>query len=287
MKLSIQFVVLVFVMCLSIPSFAGGPWLFPKKGGYIQFQTILPVYPYTSLLNGRFIKNTQDINRSVFNSDYSIYLEYGLTDRLNIMTSLPFKYVSTGDLVEEPPFSNVLEEGSLFGLNNYAFALKYGLVDKKVKVAVSLQTTWNTISKNLDKGLATGFDANSFGLMAHIGRSNEKHYGFLEVGFHKYTNGFSDVLEINLEHGFRLGARFNLAFVLNARHSLENGTFVNENLEQTGLYPNNQEWAAVSGKLNYEGKNGLGVNFGMPLIPIKFQYVGFNGTVTLGVYKRF
>lgn len=277
----------IIFLSLGINSKAGGPWLQKKKSGLAQIQLIVPAYSYSSLLMGTFINETQGINRKVFNLDYSVYLEYGLSDKLDLITTLPFKYVKTGELTNQQHVPNLLPEGDLHGLSNYQLALKYGLIDKKIKVAVSIHSRWNTISKNLDKGLATGFDANSFGIMAHVGRSSEKHYGFLEVGFHTYTNNFSDVVEINLEHGWILGKRWNLALVLNARHSLENGSYHNENLTQTGLYPNDQSWAAVSGKVAYEKENGWGINAALPLIPIKFKYVGYNGTINLGVFKKF
>ncbi len=274
------------MLCIGFPAFTQGPWTQKKGKGFIQFQSILPAYRYESLLNGRFINDKQGINRKTFNSDYSFYLEYGLGNKLDVIASLPFKYISTGGLTDEQHFDNLLEEGDLFGLSNPRLAIRYGLLEKKVKVAVSLQTSWNTISKDLDKGLATGFDANSFGAMVHIGRSKEKHYGFLAIAYHKYTNDFSDVLEINLEHGWTLGQKWNLALALNARHSLDNGTYRNENLEQTGFYPNDQEWAAISVKAAYEMANGFGLNLVMPLVPINFKYVGFNGTIGLGIYKK-
>ena len=275
------------LLCFSFSSFAQGPWTQKKGEGYIQFQTILPAYQYESLLNGRFINDRQGVNRKTFNSDFSLYFEYGLGKKLDVIASLPFKYIGTGDLTDEQHFDDLLPEGNLFGLSNPRLAIRYGLVEKKVKVAVSLQTSWNTISQDLDKGLATGFDANSFGAMVHIGRAKEKHYGFLSIGYHKYTNDFSDVLEINLEHGWKLGQKWNVALALNARHSLDNGSYQNENLEQTGFYPNNQEWAAISAKASYDLSNGFGLNLAFPLIPIKFQYVGFNGTIGLGIYKKF
>ena len=285
----LNFRVLLFALLLGIsfPSFAQGPWAQKKGEGYLQFQSILPAYRYKSLLNGRFLNDRQGVNRKTFNSDFSFYLEYGLGKKLDVIAFLPFKYISTGDLTDEQHFDNLLPEGDLFGLSNPRLAIRYGLIEKNVNVAVSLQTSWNMISKDLEKGLATGFDANSFGAMVHIGRSKEKHYGFLAIGYHKYTNDFSDVLEINLEHGWKIGQKWNLALALIARHSLDNGSYKNENLEQTGFYPNNQEWAAISGKAAYELANGFGVNLALPLIPIKFQYVGFNGTIGLGIYKKF
>jgi len=286
-KLLGKTLILALGMCMTLPAFAGGPWLLPKRQGFFQFQSILPVYQYNSLLMGNFINETQALNRKVFNADYSFYLEYGITDNLNVIATLPFKHVSTGDLTDEQAFDDLLPAGELLGLSNPRVALKYGLLAKSINISVSLQTSWNTISRELEKGLATGIAANSFGLMAHIGRSKEKHYGFLEVGYHKYTNDFSDILEVNLEHGWKLGQRWNMAFVLNVRQSLENGPYRNLNLEQTGLYPNDQEWAVISGKIAYETANGFGINASIPLVPIKFKHVGYNGTVCLGVYKKF
>jgi hypothetical protein len=269
---------------------AQSPWLHKKKDGYIQVQGILPAYQYNSTLNGFFVSDVQAVNRETFNSDYSIYLEYGILDNLNLISTLPFKYVSTGNLTtteNELPFDDVLEEGSLSGLGNYSFALKYGLGGKKANFAVSLDTRWNTISQDLEKGLSTGIDANAFGLVLHAGRGNSKHYGFAAVGFYKYTNSYSDAVEINVEHGWKLKERWNLALTLNGRFSLSNGSYFNENLDQTGLYPNDQEWLAISAKAAYELKNGFGLNAAFPLVPIYFNRVGFNGTFAMGLYKKF
>lgn len=272
---------------ISLSSFAGGPWVLKKNTAFIQVQGFVPAYRYSSMLTGRFISSTQGVNRRTFNSDFGLYAEYGISDKFDVIARVPFKYVSTGDRTDETYFTEVLPAGNLFGMSNVELDLKYGLVDKKVKVAVSLNTSWNTISQDLDKGLATGFDANSFGLTAHVGRSKAKSYGFLELGYQKYTNNFSDVLEIQIEHGWKLGDHLNLAMNLSARHSLKNGTYFNANLAQTGLYPNNQEAAAISAKLSYETTSGWGLGMAVPLIPIKSNYIGFNGAVALGIYRKF
>jgi hypothetical protein len=287
LKVLVLFFIFIFT---SLSIGAQNPWLHKKKDGYIQVQGILPAYQYSSTLNGFFLSHEQAVNRKTFNSDYSIYLEYGILDNLNLISVLPFKYVSTGDLTSdenELPFDNVLEEGSLSGMGNYRFALKYGLGGKKANFAISVDTRWNTISQELEKGLSTGIDANAFGLVLHAGRGNSKHYGFAAVGFYKYTNNYSDVIEINVEHGWKLKERWNVALSLDGRFSLYNGSYFNGNLDQTGLYPNNQEWLAISAKASYELKNNYGINAAFPLVPIYFNRVGFNGTLAMGLYKKF
>lgn len=268
-------------------SHAGGPWTLPKKSGFVQAQAILPAYQYSKLLNGVGISDYIGVNRRTFNSDFGIYAEFGITDKLDIMTNLPFKYISTGELTDSLYNPELLESGSLFGLSNYALAFKYGLIDKNFKLAVSAHARFNTVARDLDRGLITGFDANAFGLVAHLGGSfGKKSYGFLEAGFMKYTNNFSDAVEIRAEYGTKLGEHFNLSFTLDARHALKNGAYYNANLAQTGFYPNDQSWAAISGKINYELDNGVGFNFATPLVPIRFSRVGFNGTLGIGIYKK-
>ncbi len=267
-------------------SFAGGPWLFKKNEGFIQTSVVLPAYAYSSLLMGT-LRETQEVNRKTHNSDYSIYLEYGITDKLNVISTLPFKYVKTDDLTDGFSPTNLLEDGDLGGISNYKLALKYGIIDAKVKVALSLQTSWNTIKQDLDKGLSTGYDANSYGLMLHIGRSKEKQYGFLEVGYNLFSNNYSDAIELKIEHGWKLSDHFYLAGSLDGRFSMHNGSYNNENLKQTGLSPNDQEWAYFGVKVAYEKDNGFGINANMPLVPITFKYVGFNGAIGFGAYKKF
>lgn len=266
---------------------AGGPWLHKKNDGFIQVQATLPAYQYSQLLMGWAMTETEGVNRKTFTSDYGVYLEYGLTDKLNVISSLPFKYIKTGELTDEIANANLLPEGSIFGLSNYKVGFKYGLIDKKVKVALSAQTSWNTIQQDLSTGLATGFEANSYGLMAHVGRSSEKQYGFLELGYHLFTHNYSDAIELKIEHGWKIGNHIYLAGVLEGWFSMHNGKKFNANLAQTGASPNNQEWAFIGFKGSYEFDNGLGFNMGMPLIPIKFNLVGYNGAINLGAFKKF
>ena len=281
---------LCLLVCSTIYTQAQSPWLHKKNDGYIQVQGILPAYQYSSALNGFFLGDEQDVNRKTFNADYSIYLEYGIMNNLNLISVLPFKYISTNEFTnpeDELPFDNVLEEGSLSGYGNYRFALKYGFGGKKANFAISLDTRWNTISQELEKGLSTGYDANAFGLVLHAGRGYSNHYGFAAIGFYKYTNDYSDVVEINIEHGWKLKERWNVALALDGRFSLYDGFYFNENLDQTGIYPNDQEWLTIGVKAAYDLKNNFGLNAALPLIPIYFNRVGFNGTFAMGLYKKF
>jgi len=286
MKTRTKSLLTLLLVVVSISAYAGGPWLTPKGHGFAQVQAIFPAYQYSGLLMSHF-RDVQGVNRYTYNGDYGAYLEYGLTDKLDVMTAVPFKYIKTGDLTDERHFDQLLDEGSLTGLSNYYLGLKYGLIDGDVKVALSLQTRWNTGTIDYEKGLATGYDANSYGLMLHIGRGSDKQYGFLELGYHYMSNDFSDIIEVNLEHGWKVKDAWFIAAVLNVRKSLYNGQYDDTNFAQTGLYPNNQEWIVGGAKISRDLKGGWGLNTALPLVPIYFKQVGFNGAFSLGLYKKF
>ena len=268
---------------------AGGPWLWKKGKGFFQVQFIPLAYSYDRLLNGTGF-DSRNINREVYALDYGIYGEYGLTDKLNIMASLPFKYAKVGGLTETPDaFPTLLEEGSIHGLSNVRLGIKYGILNKDLKIAISANTSLNTVSTDIEKGLATGFQSTSMGLMAHVGGNiGDRWYAFGELGFQQMLgeNDFDDAIEASFEIGRSLGSRFSLLLRFDIRESLENGDYYDERLVQTGLYPSNQSWAAGSFKLNYESPKNFGFNFALPLIPIKFQNVGYTGSATFSAYIK-
>jgi len=286
MKTSNYLFVWLIALFSSGSVFAGGPWLFPQKSGFVQLQATIPAYRYDSLLMGT-IRDVQALNRPVFNSDFNLYAEFGITDNIDIIAMLPAKYVSTSEALESQSFSKLLPEGSLFGLSNAKLGIKYGLLDKKIKAAVSFQASFNTVSRDAEKGLATGYDANIFGLYFHVGGSiTPKLYMFAEAGYNLFTGGYSDLLDVHLEVGYRIWKPFSVIFTIDSRISIRNGSLNDERLIQTGLYPNNQESIVGSVKFVLESTSGYGVMFGTALIPIYMKYIGFAGAFTVGAFKK-
>ncbi len=286
--LSSLFTVLLIVV-LANDAFAGGPWLLKKGKGYFQLQAHFAAYRYSQLLTGFGATKTRNINREIFYADYGFYGEYGITDKLDVMAMLPFKYADAGDLTnKETNFvGGLLEGGSINGLSNVRLGLKYGLIDKDVKLAISAQAALNTVSTEAEKGLTTGFQANAFGLMAHVGGGlGSKWYAFAEMGFMKYTDEFSDTVEGRVEIGRTLGNAFTLMLTTEVRLSFDNGSYYNENFIQTGLYPNDQQWIASSLKLNWQSAGKFGAHIGTALIPLHLTNVGFAGTFVIGAYLK-
>ena len=280
-----QLTSLVAAILFCIPALAGGPWLYKNNAGFYQLQTTFVTSPYSELLQGTTSDKTY-LNREVLTNDFGGYVEYGLSDKLNLIAKLPFKYVSTGAVSDSVDHSTLLEEGSLLGLSNVELAAKYGVLNKRVQVAVSVNTVWNTISKDLDKGLVTGYNYNAVGAFAHVGGSiGERGYAYTDVGYVLTSNNFSDYFQEHVEAGYRVGQALWLKVTLDVKKSMENGSYVNENQRQTGLHPNDQDWIGFGFGAAYEFKNQVGFNITTGGA-VRANYIGVSPPLTIGVYKK-
>lgn len=277
-------IILIASLIFSFSIFAGGPWLVKAKSGFFELQTTQPVGKYTKL----FLENgeTLNLNRSVLDMTFQGYLEYGITDKINIIGSIPLKVISTHEKqpVADNPYT--LDEGNLIGLGNTKIALKYKLSENKINTAISIQASFNTISQDLNKGLATGYDANYIGFYGHIGKGiNENLYTYIDLGYNTTQSDFSDYIDIHYEIGYQLKKSFWGAITFDIRESIKDGDYNNLNLKQTGFYTNNQEYFAYGLKASYELENNVGftaATFGA----ISGNYVAKIATFSLGIYKK-
>jgi hypothetical protein len=264
--------------------FAGGPWLNKKKEGFFQLQSTFPAGAYSHL----FLKNNEEVElqRAVLDYTFQAYLEYGITNKLELIATLPYKIVATQGVTQKALATETLPGGRLNGMGNANFALKYQLFTKNLKIATSIQSSLNTASKELDKGLITGYAANSIGFYLHFGKGFSKNlYSFIDVGINLMSNNFNDYLAIHYELGYQIKPSFWTAFTLDLRESITTESYRVENLRQTGLYTNNQEYFAFGIKTSYELKNKVGftaASFGA----FSGNYVAKISTFSLGIYKK-
>ena len=283
-SLKTTFLICFFYLSYSPVAQAQGPWLQEKGTGFLQVQTTVPMGTYKDLLIGT---EYEPINREVLNLDLGIYGVYGLTDKLTIISQLPFKYVSTGSTTSDSLANPILlEEGNLAGMSNLYFAAKYKVWDKGLKVAVSAQTNLNTISNDLDKGLSTGYMANFYSLFAHVGGGvTSKLYAFADVGYTLGTNGYSNYTSLYLESGYKVTKRTYVILNASIKTSLKNGDFDNGNLLQTGLYPNDQDWVSMGLKVFYETDKNIGFTLGSAILA-QANYIGPVAALSFGVFKK-
>ena len=273
----------LFFFC-SILVFGGGPWTPGKKHGFVQLQATFPSGPYNQL----FISDGSilELNRGVTDISIQAFLEYGISEKFSLVTALPYKFVGTNNNINLNADFPLLPGGDLSGLGNYEMALKYKFLDKTFISAVSLKAGFNTSLQDLEKGLATGYDASGYGLWWHIGRSfGSKFYSFFESGYTFLTNDFSDDFRFMLEAGYQPINNLWLAVVFDKKQSMENGKYDDVNLKQTGLYTNNQEFFAFGLKSSYELKNKIGFSastFGA----FSGNYVAHSATFNIGIFKK-
>jgi len=275
---------LILFFSFSISVFAGGPWTPGKKHGFLQIQTTFPAGPYNQL----YISNGDnlELNRGVTDITIQAFLEYGISEKFSLVTALPYKFVSTNNDINLDSELPLLPEGSLNGLGNYELTLKYQFLNKSFISAVSIKAEFNTGLQDLEKGLATGYDASGYSLYWHIGRSFEsRFYSFFESGYTLRTNDFSDDYRLLLEAGYRSGNNFWMAVVFDFKQSTRNGNYDDLNLQQTGLYTNNQEYFAFGLKTSYELKNKMGFS-ASTYGAFSGNYVAYSATFNIGIYKK-
>jgi hypothetical protein len=278
---SILFVLLILFSIQQVD--AGGPWTNGKKKGFFQLQATIPLGTYNLL----FLEDGSDLelNRGVTDFHLQAYLEYGFTDNLSLTGSLPYKFVATNDEINPAADLPLLPSGKLNGIGNIELALKYKFFDKSFVAATSIKAELNSISRDMEKGLATGYGANGIGIYGHLGKGLNRFYTFVEGGYMFKDHNYSDEVRINFEAGYKAVDELWLALVFDIRESMKNGNFDEMNLIQTGLYPNNQEYFAFGFKTFYEFKNKIGLSastFGA----FGGNYAAHLATINIGVFKK-
>ena len=262
---------------------AGGPWTNGKKKGFFQLQATIPLGTYNKLFiaDGSLL----ELNRGVTDFHLQAYLEYGISDKLSFYGSLPYKFVSTNDELNPASTLPILPSGKLNGIGNIEMALKYKFLDKSFVSAFSIKAELNTASRDMEKGLATGYGANGIALYWHFGKGLNRFYTFIEGGYTLKDHDYSDDIKLNFEVGYKAVDELWLALVLDIRKSMKNGSYEELNLIQTGLYPNNQEYFAFGFKTFYEFKNKTGISassFGA----LSGNYAAYLATINIGIFRK-
>lgn len=274
----------LLLLFFSQQALAGGPWTQEKGQGYAQVSfSFIPAYSSLYSENGETI----NLNREVSDQTLLGYVEYGLTPRLTITGEVPLKFVSTADeVLSGSDFQdNILESGSLNALGNISLALKHSLIRKRLLLSGQLKIDAPTAANEAETGLRSGTDTWGITPSLILGGSSGRVYAFVESGVRFRSNNYSQEFLLGGEVGLSLLSRIWLIGVLDVRQSLDDGSHDNQNSEQTGLYPDNQEYVAFGLKLIAEINRRFGINFS------SFGASGGNLVAkspsnTIGVYLR-
>jgi hypothetical protein len=166
------------------------------------------------------------INRKVQKHTADAYIEYGITNKLMVTSSIPFilaksKWTNVAQLAEIP-------DGSLNGFSNIEVGLTYNLLNKNGFVlSGKLNTALPTATIKETVGLRTGNDAMSFEPSLLVGYGHSKFFASADIGFGFRSNNYSNQSLLNAQIGKFFGKKKRLLLILNAvnRVSQKNGSY--------------------------------------------------------------
>lgn len=239
---------LALLMFMAVPlAFAGGPWPRAKGSGYAQISGTYLGY------NKMFGPNSDivDLRRPMTDVTLQAYLEYGLSDQLTFVVNLPFKYVSSGETINQTDFfQDTLGAADLFGLNTVLLGFKYNIINKKVLLTAGLNTESNVARFDSIPAMRTG--AQTFVIHPYLsaGTTFGKFYTQLEAGYRVRFSGYSHEVAVAYELGYSWNEKTYFILDIRGRISMMNGSFDNnESLDHpfgrdlhTIIDPNNQQY---------------------------------------------
>ena len=248
MKKSIS--TLILIIAFTQLATAQSPWTRDKGKAYVQLGFTGLFYDEIQL-DGEKVVLPNDVSDITLQA----YAEYGITSKLEAQLIVPFKSVGY-----ESKLGSTSE--SLSGLGNVSLGLKYKLYDKKWKISAGLLYTANSIKKDSDIGLSTGFNANTFLPYITTGSSSGKWYYYANLGYGYMDNDYSDFFRASFEVGYEVIKNGHLMFILDTRNIVSKESAFDNDVNQWPSYLDRQTYNAIGIKGNYEfKKDKFGANF--------------------------
>ena len=249
---------------------AQSPWVREKGKAYVQLGFTGLYYDQVKL-DGITTTLPEDINDVTLQA----YAEYGISDKLEAQLVIPYKQIKIGSTPSH-----------ISGVGNVTVGLKYKLYDKKIKISSGLIYSANSITKNVNINLSTGFNAHTFVPYFTVGSSWGKLYYFGKLGYGYMTNNYSDYLSATLEMGYEVIKKGHIILLFDTRNVISKESAFFNDVHQWSSYLDRQTFNAVGVKGNYEFiKDKIGANF---------AYISARGidnaplapTLNLGIYKK-
>ncbi len=236
------------LVCLLIGSsgFSQSPWTQKKGEFYTQFSfSTIPSY------NEMYGDPDYLLNRNITDNTFQLYGEYGVSNKTTLLLNVPFKNITTNDVINPILLDPEAINGSTSNaFGNIEIGIKHNFYNKKWLISGQMNVELNTSSYDEISGIRAGYDAFTFTPLINIGRGFKKSYLQAFTGFNLRTNNYSSNFKIGAEGGTKLFNRIWLSAFLDFVISLENGDIELPIENQlTVLYVNNQEYTAFGIKL--------------------------------------
>lgn len=247
----------LLILFITFSVFAQSPWTQKKGEAYLQLTyTTIPSY---STLFGNPEYNTE---RKINDNTLQLYTEFGLSDKTTLIANLPLKMVASNE-VTSPTITPFTTEDSQTALGNLQLGVKHNFYNKKWLISGQLLLEANTGTYEDASGLRTGYDAWTITPTFIVGRGFNNWYLQAFTGVDIRTNEYSSAFKLGGEAGYKALDWLWIAGFLDGVASFQNGDFLDPtNNRLTGLYVNNQSYAAFGVKLIGEFDKNFGVNAG-------------------------
>ncbi|NQX92348.1 MAG: transporter [Flavobacteriales bacterium] len=274
-------VLLVATFTLASAMIAQGPWI-PKQGvSHVQgsYSTI-PNYQVVYIEDG-----TASTPRLLTAQTFSLYGEFGISERLGFSVKLPFSVLESSDAVE--PSDSLIEAGSLSGIGNISLGGKVAIISNTWRVSFTGQVDLKTGSRNQELGLTTGCNSTTITPGIAVGTSTKQWFGYANLGYGYRTNNYHDLFSVSAELGYRFTPKASFIFHFTSMNQLGNGDDLpeEENYINYGLYSSIQEFQTFQVKLfveeivdSFGGFLSLGGGSG--------SHVAAAPAITVGIFRK-
>ncbi|NOZ46018.1 MAG: hypothetical protein GXO79_04465 [Chlorobi bacterium] len=247
----LKIIKLAILFFLIISQSFAGVWTRQKGSGYSQLSFTTKSY------QNRYIGGYSDteifrMRRAVTQTGFFFYGEYGISDKLTLITNIPFYSLNTSNVINTDPanpYSDTLAAGSLTGLGNVNVSLRYPVKTDGLLISLQLSTEINSSVYDDFTGLRTGFDAWTFTPSILLGKGFSNQYFSFETGAFIRTNGYNQGIIAHAEYGWTPNNKTYLIGVTNGVFKLTNGTYNDKNSKHTATFIDNQGYIAIGAKL--------------------------------------
>ncbi len=251
--------IIVAILLIFQESKAQSAWS-QKKGEIYSHLSYSLISNYSDI----YSKTAYSTTRKISDNTLQLYGEYGLSDKLTLIVSLPLKSISTGTEVAASMLPLSIDKGSKTALGNVIIGIKHKIFDRKFVLSGQLNMEANTGSSDLDLGIRTGLNAWTFTPTLNFGRGYNNYYVQAFSGIALRTNNYSSNFKLGGEFGWTSIKNITLIGFIDIVASFKNGTVMLPNSTfETALYLNNQEYTAVGLKAVYHFTDNFGFTMGL------------------------
>ncbi len=234
-------------------------WTQKKGNGYIQFSSRVTVADEFYEPGG----NKVDIT-TFGDYSFSIFANYGLTDKLTVFGSFPFKRLTLNRIEGKNSGFEFFPGDSKNGISDFTVGVKYGLGKiGSTSFAASLALGIPVGDNEQPNGLYTGDGEFNQHISIGFGHSFKGPiYIAGKAGYNFRSNDYSDEVRYNFEIGYRVNKSILLMLKADGVETTRNGA--DGTLGGTaGLFANNQNYLAYGPEIIYSFSDLMGLNLGV------------------------